>query len=290
MIKNRNASLNGSSFAGITCKFILPFFLIGSPASAQEDAWSYTDTDTHPGQEVTIPPQELQKDLNSPPDYEDSDPLEDLNRGIFWFNEFIDMILIDPLSLMYKDLIPECVRTRIGYALRNLSEPIVFANNLLQGDLEGARTTLGRFVVNSTAGVGGLFDVSTDLDLPYKRQDFGLTLASWGVDDGIYLVIPILGPSNMRDAFGRIGDYAFDPINWLAYCNDEAAYSYGRTAAQILDAKTDNIDLIDNLRENSLDFYAAIRSWYTERRKALKLNIADRTALDTPHPDDDDDE
>ncbi len=288
MIKNKNYQLNGPLFSEIACTFVLSIFLLVSPASAQEDAWSYTDTNKHPGKEVSLSSQELQEDLNPPPSSEDTDPLEDLNRGIFWFNEFMDMVLIDPLSLMYKDLVPEFIRERIGYALRNLSEPIVFANNLLQGDLEGAHTTLGRFVVNSTVGLGGLFDVSTDLDLPYKKADFGLTLASWGIDDGIYLVLPILGPSNMRDAFGRLGDYAFDPINWWAYCNDKAAYSYGRTAAQILDAKTDNLELIDNLRENSLDFYAAIRTWYTERRKALSLGRTERTALDTPRPDDDD--
>lgn len=288
MINHTNYHLNEPSFTGITCTFILALFLFISPASAQEDAWSYTNTNKHPGQEVTLPPQELQEDLNPPPSSEETDPLEDINRGIFWFNEFVDMILIDPLSLMYKDLIPEFIRERIGYVLRNLSEPIVFTNNILQGDLEGARTTLGRFVVNSTVGVGGIFDVSTDLDLPYKKEDFGLTLASWGIDDGIYLVLPILGPSNMRDAFGRLGDYTIDPINWWAYCNDKAAYSYGRTATQILDAKTDNLALLENLRENSLDFYATIRTWYTERRKALTLNVADRTALDTPHPDDDD--
>ncbi|MBI2707514.1 MAG: VacJ family lipoprotein [Proteobacteria bacterium] len=268
--------------------FLIFFSLPLSPSYAQQDAWSYTDDEQHPGQEETLDAEEWSEIMDSPPSAEDNDPFEPLNRLIFDFNAFLDMILIEPLSRMYYDLVPEFARERVGYALRNLSEPVVFANNILQGDLEGARITLGRFIVNSTLGVAGLFDVSTDWDLPYKKEDFGLTLASWGVDAGPYLVLPILGPSNARDAWGRAGDYALDPINWWSYYKNKGVYSYTRTGVQILDAKTENLELMDDLKKNAIDFYATLRAWYYERRKDLMHEKEERVALDTPRPDDDD--
>jgi len=268
--------------------FLIFFSLALSPSYAQQDAWSYTDDEQHPGKQETLDAEDWSEIMDSPPSAEDYDPFEPFNRFIFGLNEFIDMILIDPLSRMYHDLVPEFGRERVGYALRNLSEPVVFANNLLQGDLEGARVTLGRFVVNSTLGLAGLFDVSTDLDLPYKKEDFGLTLASWGVEAGPYLVLPILGPSNARDAWGRAGDYALDPINWWSYHYKKGFYSYIRTGVQILDAKTENLELMEELKDNSIDYYATLRAWYYERRKDLMHEKEEREALDTPRPDDDD--
>jgi phospholipid-binding lipoprotein MlaA len=270
-------------------RVILVFLCIGlSQAKAQEDAGSYTNDNLHPGQETHLSRQEEAEVLHPPGSTEENDPLETINRGILSFNETLDMILIDPLANMYKDLVPEFARERVAYVLRNLGEPIVFANNLLQGELEEARGTLGRFVVNSTLGLGGLFDVSTDLGLPYKKEDFGLTLAAWGLDAGPYLVLPILGPSSARDAWGRIGDYFMDPINWWAFHDEREAYSFIRTGVQILDAKTDNLELMEGLRKNAIDYYATIRAWYTERRRDLARNVHERVALDTPRPDDED--
>lgn len=213
---------------------------------------------------------------------EDNDPLETINRGMFWLNLGIDMVVIEPIAAMYVDLIPKCIRDRIGNVLQNLSEPIVLTNNLLQGDLEEARITLGRFYFNTLFGVAGIFDVATDRGLPYRRTDLGLTFASWGVQSGPYLVLPVLGPSNARDAWGRIGDFSADPINWLAY----PVHSNSRTGAQVLDAKTDNIEFLDKLKEHSLDYYATIRTWYSERRK--DLIAGERQAVDTPRPDEED--
>ena len=257
------------------------------PAHAQVDAWSYADTDLRPGESVPINVEERQKELHPPSEAEEeNDPLEPVNRVIFDFNETVDGYLLEPVSVIYKEAFPEFVRERVGYVLRNLSEPIVLVNNLLQGELEDAEGTLRRFLINSTVGVAGIFDVSTDLDIPYKKKDFGLTLASWGCGPGPYLVLPILGPSNLRDSFGRIGDYAFDPINWWAYTTDNAVYSNARTGVQIVDAKTDNLEVINDLRKNSIDYYYSLRAWYNARRKDLILK--EREALDTPRPDDDD--
>jgi phospholipid-binding lipoprotein MlaA len=213
---------------------------------------------------------------------EENDPFEPLNRLTFGLNLGLDMIIIEPLAMIYVELLPEYVRDRIGYVLRNLGEPVVFVNNILQGEFEDARVTLGRFFLNSTFGVVGIFDVSTDWGFPYKKTDLGLTFASWGVESGPYLILPILGPSSARDGWGRLGDFFMDPINMYGY----ALHSGTRTGVQILDVKTDTIDFLRNLREHSVDYYAAIRSWYAERRKSLIEK--EKIAIDTPRPDEDD--
>jgi len=172
------------------------------------------------------------------------------------------------------------LRIHIGYVLRNLSEPVVFANNILQGEPQDAEDTIRRFLINTTVGLGGFFDVSTSLDIPYKKEDFGLTLACWGVQPGPYIVIPILGPSNARDACGRIADFLGDPINWVAMFGESVFYSNTRTSAQIIDVKSDS-EIIAELKKN-IDPYATFRAWYTERRKFL----ANRDQiLDSPRPD-----
>ncbi len=269
-----------------TVFFLFNFVFSPTCLLAQQDALSYIDNELHPGQIEHMDAAERQEVLEPPSAVEDNDPLEPINRGVFWVNDILDTILFDRISEMYVGIVPEFLRERVGYVLRNLSEPIVLVNNVLQGEMGDAEDTLRRFLINSTVGVGGVFDVSTDLNIPYKREDFGLTLASWGCGSGPYLVLPILGPSNLRDTFGRIGDYSFDPINWWAYFSDDkAAYSYGRTAIQILDAKAENIAIIEDLNKNAIDRYATFRSWYTERRNHL-IAKEDVKATDTPHPDD----
>ena len=262
------------------------FKLMQLPVYAQEDAWSYTNDNLHPGEQVPLNAEELKIALEPSPSAEDNDPLEPFNRVIFDFNDIMDRFFLDRISEMYGCVVPEVVRQHVGYILRNLSEPIVLVNNVLQGRMDDAEDTLRRFLINTTVGLGGIFDVSTDLGIPYKKEDFGLTLASWGFETGPYLVLPILGPSNLRDTFGRIGDYSFDPINWWAYTAGEEVYSNARTGAQIVDAKADNLEIIKDLKKNSIDYYASLRAWYHERRKDLILK--ERQALDTPRPDDED--
>lgn len=259
-----------------------------SPARAQEDAWSYTEDDLHPGESIPINEQEEEVALKPSEGVENNDPLESFNRGIFWFNDVIDSFFLERLSEMYKDVVPEFMRERVGYVLRNLNEPLVLANNILQGRAGDAENTVRRFLINSTVGLAGIFDVSTDLEIPYKKEDFGLTLASWGFESGPYIVLPILGPSNLRDTVGRIGDYAFDPINWWGYFSENEIYTGARTGVQILDAKTDTLEILKDLRKNSLDYYATLRTWYDERRKALIRK--ERGASETPRPDDDDEQ
>lgn len=275
---------------------LFPYFLfllsLSLPSvQAQEDAYSYMDEDIHPGETLHMEPQDLQGIVHTtesqgaacPAELDDNDPWEGMNRGIFAVNSILDDVLFDPIAGIYKFVFPDFFRERVGYVLRNLSEPIVLVNNVLQGEMGDAEDTLRRFLINSTVGVGGIFDVSTDLDIPYKREDFGLTLASWGFGSGPYLVLPILGPSSLRDTFGRIGDYGFDPLNWWAYFDDQAFYSYTRTGVQILDAKTDNIAIIAEIKKDALDDYLAFREWYLARRQYLATREVPST--DTPHPD-----
>lgn len=269
---------------------LLSFLLLIPSVQAQEDAYSYMDTDEYPGETLEISTTELEEILNPPADLEDNDPLEPINRVTFEVNNFLDDVLFDPISAMYVGVVPEFLRERVGYFLRNLSEPIVLVNNILQGEMQDAEDTLRRFAINSTVGLGGIFDVSTDLDIPYKREDFGLTLASWGYGEGSFLVLPILGPSNVRDTIGRITDFACDSINWWAYFTDDnAIFSYARTGIQTLDAKSDNIEIITDLKTNSIDPYVTFRSWYTERRRSLSSKNKER-AIETAQPEDEDEE
>lgn len=262
---------------------LLIIFLNPSFAYAAEGSKTHKDKNCTAGDINAVPYYEC-GGIFPDNEAEDPDPFEPINRGIFWVNQGIDYVIIEPIAGIYSELLPKFVRDRIGYILRNLSEPIVLANNLLQGDLEDARGTIWRFVFNSTFGLAGMFDVSTDLGLPYKKEDLGLTFASWGIKPGPYLVLPILGPSNLRDAVGRLGDYAVDPINWVTF----GIPSTSRTCVQILDAKTDNMEITEDIKKNAIDYYASIRIWYTERRKDLMIADKDRHALDTPRPDEDD--
>ncbi|HUX79608.1 MAG TPA: VacJ family lipoprotein [Alphaproteobacteria bacterium] len=252
------------------------FCLMLAPAYSQEDGSSYNDN-CEVNYVEPIEPQGIFQSSSAP---EDNDPLEPVNRYIFAFNDFLDTVLFDPISAVYTTILPEGLRIHIGYVLRNLSEPVVFANNILQGEPQDAEDTIRRFLINTTVGLGGFFDVSTSLDIPYKKEDFGLTLACWGVQPGPYIVIPILGPSNARDACGRIADFLGDPINWVAMFGESVFYSNTRTSAQIIDVKSDS-EIIAELKKN-IDPYATFRAWYTERRKFL----ANRDQiLDSPRPD-----
>ncbi len=212
----------------------------------------------------------------------DNDPFEGFNRGIFFLNTVVDTVVLEPLALIYSEVVPKCARERIGLVLRNLGEPIVFANFMLQGEFEEAHDTLGRFMLNSTVGIVGIMDVSTDYGFPYRKTDLGLTFASWGVGQGPYLVLPIVGPSNIRDSWGRLGDFVLDPINMFTY----SLHSTTRTGVQVVDVKTDTFDFLAEMKKHSVDYYASLRSWYTERRLSLANKVA--VSRESPRPDNDD--
>lgn len=203
-----------------------------------------------------------------------NDPLEPTNRAIFGFNEFLDKTLIRPLAEVYHFILPNFVEQRITVFLRNLGEPLTFVNDMLQGEANRGGMTLGRFLTNSTLGIGGIFDVASEYDMPRHNEDFGQTFSVWGFGEGPYLVLPILGPSTLRDGFGTAADMFADPVSIGIDQANVSGLSLGRIAITGLDARARNLEMVDQLRRESLDPYATLRSAYRQNRRAEVLNGA----------------
>ncbi len=191
-----------------------------------------------------------------------NDPLEMLNRGTFALNRGLDFTVIRPAAEFYRIAIPPFGRQRVRNFLNNLRSPVIFANDLLQFEGERAGITLGRFVINSTVGLAGLFDAAVEFGLPPHNEDFGQTLAVWGVGEGPYIMLPLFGPSNVRDAIGMVADLFFDPLNYLV----DTDLLIVRASIRGLDLRAENIETIDELEKSSVDFYAKIRTLYRQYR------------------------
>jgi phospholipid-binding lipoprotein MlaA len=187
----------------------------------------------------------------------ENDPLEPFNRAMFQVNHFLDRLLLKPIAILYRDATPQFMRTGVTNFLANLSTPVVLANAILQGNAKESELTLGRFMLNTILGVGGLVDVGGMVGMPERRsEDFGQTLAVYRVGSGPYLMLPLLGPSNPRDAVGRVVDIAFDPLFFLA----PAPVTYSRFGVQTVNTREQNIENFDELERSSLDLYAAVRT------------------------------
>lgn len=195
-----------------------------------------------------------------------NDPYEDTNRSVFALNQRFDQSITRPVAVFYTHALPEDARNSVHNALANLAAPVTFLNDVLQGDASRASETLGRFSINSTLGVAGLFDVASDFDIPGHTADFGQTLAVYGVSDGPYLVLPFLGPDNPRDLTGQIVDIFFDPTTYLTFSGD-IYWSGGRSVMSVVDLRSRNIGTVDNLESASIDLYAATRSLYRQYRQ-----------------------
>ncbi len=198
-----------------------------------------------------------------------NDPIEPLNRAIFDVNDFLDRLLIRPLAELYRVTVPPPLRDRVAAILKNMAEPVIFANNLLQGEFGSAKTTLGRFLVNTTAGGAGMFEVASDLGLPRQSGDFGQTLYVWGLGEGPYLVLPLFGPSNIRDTVGLVVDSFASPWKYVVAYGDtviEDSFAAADMSASGLTRREANIEGLDALRQGSLDFYAQMRSVYRQYR------------------------
>jgi phospholipid-binding lipoprotein MlaA len=193
----------------------------------------------------------------------ENDPIESVNRAVFEFNRVLDGLLLEPAALMYRAATPRLVRDGVQNFLTNLRTPVVLANDLLQGEFGRAEKTLGRFMLNTILGVGGLVDVGGRVGMPERHsEDFGQTLAIYGVAAGPYLMLPVLGPSNPRDAVGRVVDLVFDPLFFLAPTD----VSYARFGAESVSFREQNIETIDELERSSIDFYAATRTLVRQLR------------------------
>ena len=209
------------------------------------------------------------------------DPLEPLNRAIFSFNNAADKAILEPVSKGYRKL-PSTIQSGIGNFLNNLKMPLVIVNQLFQGQGKNAVESTGRFVVNSTAGLLGIIDIADNIGLEQKQEDFGQTLATWGVGDGFYIVLPIFGPSSVRDTAGMMLTYTPDPVNAYAVSQNESWILPVRTSTNAINQRSKIIDEVNALRDNSLDYYAAVRSSYYQNRKAAILNIDDNSQSPLP--------
>ena len=201
-----------------------------------------------------------------------NDPFEDTNRKIFDFNQVVDRNVLVPVAKAYRTVLPDVVRDSIRDFLYNLREPLVFANDTLQADFERAGQTVARFVLNSTLGVGGLIDVAGRWgQLPYHEDDLGITFGVWGIPEGPYLVIPVLGPSDPRDLVGMVGESFGDPFNRLVTGNPYTLYwiPFVRGGVSGIDQRSRYIETLADIERTSLDYYATIRSLYHQRREAL---------------------
>ena len=195
-----------------------------------------------------------------------NDPGERVNRAIFGFNQGLDKAVIKPVTGAYRAVAPDPIRRSVHNFLANLGSPVTFLNDILQGEFKRAMTTAGRFVINSTAGLIGLFDQAAPMGLEPHREDFGQTLAVWGFEEGPYVMLPVLGPSNYRDAIGFVVDTLVDPLNLWVHNTDREYVAYSRISAAGIDTRDQLWDVLDDLEKSSIDFYAAIRSLYRQRR------------------------
>jgi phospholipid-binding lipoprotein MlaA len=194
-----------------------------------------------------------------------NDPFEPANRAVFALNEVIDTILLRPIAIAYRELVPGPAKTAVFNFVRNLSLPLTIVNDVLQGEWDRADTATRRFVVNSVAGIGGLFDVATDIGLPHHKEDFGQTFATLEVVPGPYLVLPILGPSSTRHTFGRVLDFLLDPVSFASASAPFEAKMAVR-GLTIVDQRYQLLGPLDEVKRTSLDYYAALRSAYRQRR------------------------
>jgi phospholipid-binding lipoprotein MlaA len=201
-----------------------------------------------------------------------NDPLEDTNRAIFDFNQVVDRNVLVPVAKAYRTVLPDPVRDSLRDFLRNLRAPLIFANDALQGEFERAGQTFARFTLNSTLGVGGLLDVAGRWgELPYHEDDLGLTFGVWGIPEGPYLVVPVLGPSTPRDLGGQVAEGFGDPFNYIVTGNPYTLYwiPFVRGGVAGIDQRSRYIETLADIERTSLDYYATIRSLYRQRRAAL---------------------
>ncbi|MGE3623183.1 MAG: VacJ family lipoprotein [Bdellovibrionales bacterium] len=198
-----------------------------------------------------------------------NDPFESVNRTIFDVNVFLDRLLLRPLAELYRAMVPPPVRERVTNIISNMKEPVIFANNVMQGEFSRAGVTAERFAINTTLGIGGAFDWANEWKLYQQVGDFGQTLYTWGIDSGPYIVLPLLGPSNVRDAIGYGVDSAMSPWQYLADMGGSSTYWHYQlvsTGMEGITKREQNIEALDALRKGSLDFYAQMRSVFRQYR------------------------
>jgi len=219
---------------------------------------------------------------NADEKYTANECFEKFSRGTLKFNQALDKAIFQPIAKGYR-VLPQPIRTGTNNFVSNLRSLLSFSNNVLQGDLKSAGNTAGRFAINTTVGILGVFDPASKMGFEKKsREDFGQTLGVWGAGTGCYFVLPILGPTTTRDAIGLMGNVFVDPVYHLTHNSEtdivvgnenlsEHNYYYYR-GTDAIDFRSKNIESFDSLEENSIDFYASLKSLYLQNRQQRILN------------------
>ncbi|MGE0417444.1 MAG: VacJ family lipoprotein [Acetobacteraceae bacterium] len=229
---------------------------------------------------ATPPPAD---DPDAVADYkETNDPLEPTNRVFYAINNGIDTVLLKPAAEAYRYVVPGKVRTGVDNMLSNLATPVRLGNDILEGKPRRAGDTTMRFFINTTAGVLGFFDVASDLGYRSHDANFGLTLANWGIDEGPFLFLPILGPSNPRDATGFAVDTVADPFKWVGQGTAVQALSWSRFGLNALNQREKVLDPIDQIKKTALDPYATFRSLYRQYRASQLRNLREDNRATIP--------
>ncbi|NBV07177.1 MAG: VacJ family lipoprotein [Proteobacteria bacterium] len=199
------------------------------------------------------------------------DPLEKYNRKIFVFNDFLDRYFFEYVAKTYRNF-PKPARNAIRNFLNNLSAPVSAFNSALQGKTENGLASFSNFLMNSTIGIGGLFNVAEEKGIRYKEEDFGQTLGHYGVKSGAYLMVPFIGPSSVRDIAGMTTDQVISPASYNIFKIGGKTYLIGRktlyvtTTLNAVDTRENLLDIVDDARRDSFDLYATLRSAYAQRR------------------------
>ena len=205
------------------------------------------------------------------------DPFEPLNRGIYHFNDGVDTVLLRPAAEVYRGVLPQFVRTGVSNFYSNINDVIVALNNLLQAKFLNAVSDVGRIAINTTAGLLGVFDVATHVGLEKHDEDFGQTLGYWGIGPGPYVVIPLLGPSSVRDAVGRFVDFKTDPLTYVDPTRDRNIL----WGVRFVNRRSELLETSKILETAALDPYEFLRDAYLQRRRNLVYD-------GSPPPDKDD--
>ena len=234
-----------------------------------------------------VAPQPALADDAKPVSYADEryyDPFEPVNRVFFRFNQVFDELLLKPVARLYIMVVPDGGRVIVTNVINNLKSPVILANDLLQGDLDRAQNTIARFMTNTIIGFGGMGDVAADLGASPHSEDFGQTLAVYGVGTGPYVMLPFFGPSTVRDAVGQFVDTFFDPLGYVLSSEESIA----RAGIEGLDKRANYLDISEALEKTSIDYYASIRSVFLQNsayeiRNGVPEPIVDIYG-DTPAP------
>ena len=244
--KNRNTDGQGLASLPVILVFACLSAGLASPARAEE-------------------PPPAAESAAAPEAPAEADPLESVNRKIFWFNDQLDVYILEPAAKAWDFVLPKRVETSISNFFWNLRFPIYLLNDTLQGKFKHAGMDVGRFLVNTTVGLAGFFDPATDWGLELHWEDFGQTLGWWGVGPGPYLVLPILGPSGLRDGCGLIVDSAASVTPFFV----DSYILLGARAVEIVNLRAQYLDTVRKAKESAFDYYSFVRNAYLQRRVGL---------------------